>query len=132
MNNPTHVGNRVWSFDEVFTVACIIEEMIDPSGDRTRPWQAYRDHYGISQLRDLVITTLAHAADQAWTRANDLHEQAFAQWQLDCDRIKQVGGDLPGQPVEPGSFDYEFLPFWLRACVDWSDISDVRVRTTVS
>ena len=87
----------------------------------------------VGMVVDQVVRhTLAHAADQAWTQANDLYERAFAQWQLDCERIKQVGGDLPGQPVEPGSFDYEFLPFWLRACVDWSDISDVRVRTTVS
>lgn len=123
-----------FTYDHMYAAVCIMEELVDPVSDSTKPWQAYRDAHGVSELRDVVIEHLADAADKAWDQAQKLHTAAYDEWIAECERVKQVGGDIPECPVEPGSFDYEFIPFWLRACIDWSDTQlgpRVLTRTTV-
>lgn len=111
----------VYDYDHVFSCLCLIEEIVAPnlSGE---PWQAYRDQWGISGVRDLVIEKLAGACTEAWLVAYERYEKADATYR-EAKKNFPVADDFPGmppQPDDPGSFDYEFVPFWLRTCVDWS------------
>lgn len=119
----------VYDYNHVHTCLCLIEEMVAPNlaGE---PWQDYRDQWGINGLRDVVIEKLAGACNTAWSEAYARYEQEMERhrgnlktWEYDHAFAMQVSGDLPEkpeEPKEPGSFDYEFVPFWLRTCVDWS------------
>ena len=93
------MAERIYSYDEVHAAMCIMEEIASPGNpEEPQPWVPYREQWGVDGLRDAVITKLAGACDRAWSRANA----------------------NPDQPDDPGSFDYEFVPIWLRLCVDWS------------
>lgn len=140
------MGERIYSYNEMFAAMCIMEEIRTTSlPDASQPWEAFWDAQGINHLRHVVIERLALECDQAWHRANDLHEAAWAQW--DSERVVQQQLELPGAPHDrrwlvhnpppeyPGAFDYDFVPTWLRLRVDWSDpVGGPRVRgvTTMS
>lgn len=141
------MAERVFSYDEVFAAMCIMEEIADPQlKDAPTPWQDYRDMWGIGGLRDAVISKLAHACDQAWDRAKERYETKFTNWgaRREAARLRNehTGAWEPTpewlqanpEPTDPGSFDYEFVPMWIRLCVDWSDLNEgPRVKgTTVS
>lgn len=86
--------------DTVFAALCIMEEMIDPVTDTMpKPWADYRDQSGACEMRDLVIELAPHC-DAAWQKAYTRYEA--------------------GKTDDPGSLDYEFVPVWLRHCVDWT------------
>lgn len=114
-----------FSYDHMFAAMCIMEEIADPQmSDAGTPWQEFRDTHGINHIRNEVIETLAVACDAAWQRAYARHEEAFKQWESATEHGKYESGAVPGDPPnDPGSFDYEFVPFWLRECVDWSDLT---------
>lgn len=105
------MSERVFSYDDTFAAMCLIEEVIDPNlGDAGAPWEAYRETWGINGLRDVIINQLANACDQAWNKAQAAQE---------------ADPELP----DIGSFDYEFVPRWIRLNVDWSDLNNgPRVR----
>jgi len=117
MADPVSVA----AFDLAFAAMCIIEEIVAPANDGAgEPWDAYRQRVGINEVRGTVINCLAADCDKAWTRTNRLYEEAYERYQI----AKAESGDgtttVPA-PNDPGSFDYEFVPFWLRNAVDWSD-----------
>lgn len=118
--------HKVYSYNHVHTCMCIIEEMVEPNlaGE---PWKDYRDQWGVNGLRDVVIEKLAHACNTAWLDAYARYEQEDSDWR----ELKRLHAPVKieayrtwekanPQPKDPGSFDYEFVPFWLRTCVDWS------------
>ncbi len=101
--------------DDALAAVCIIEEMLDPIGqlpDAPKPWDDWRDQVGIGELREFVLSTLAPAANAAW-------EKAYAAYEHQCAEARVKGQP---EPVEPGSFDYDFIPSWIRVAVDWSDV----------
>ena len=101
--------------DDAYAAMCIIEEMVDPCGmmyDAGRPWNDWRDQVGIAEVRGRVLRTLAPAANAAW-------EKAYAAYEHGCVKAQVEGTD---HPPDPGSFDYDFVPTWLRVAVDWSDL----------
>ena len=128
------MAERVYSFDETYAAMCIWEEIVNPvMPDAPRPWEPHRDQWwGTAGLRDAVITRLAGPCDQAWDRA----QERFIQ-DLDDkhDDSCEAGGGTgvctcdAGSAADPGAFDWEFVPVWLRECVDWSDVvAGPRVR----
>jgi hypothetical protein len=107
------MAERIWNFDEAFAAMCIMEEVAQSvMPDADQPWEDYRSQVGINQLRDDILTLLAHECDQAWSRTQARYE---ANPQLD----------------DPGSFDYEFVPTWLRLHVEWTN-NGPRVRNPTS
>ncbi len=117
---------------------CIIEEIVDSNlPDAPVPWQEYRDTHGIAGLRYVVLQTLAQACSDAWKRAEKRYEKQYAAWQAHMPHFAMTHKDWrrawDANPVKApedlGSFDYEFVPVWLRECVDWSDLENgPRVR----
>ncbi len=104
------MAERVYSHDEVMAAMCIWEEMSQPKlPDAPQPWTDYSGKWGVYGLRDVVIEKLAGACDAAWTRARHRHEAAY-----------QATGEGPETAPDPGSFDWDFVPLWIRECVDWS------------
>ena len=105
---PDRLTEATVKRDHALAAMCIMEEIVDPCyTDAPRPWEVYRELHGIGELRAVVIDRLAPAADAAWDRAWERHNARH--------------DDDPAKNREPGSFDYEFVPVWLRECVDWSD-----------
>lgn len=104
----------VFEYDQAYAAMCIMEEIASPTLAE-EPWKDTRDQHGVAGLRDIILRHLA-------TPCNELWESAYARYEADPN----------GQ--DPGGFDYEFVPFWLRACVDWSDCMMPRVcsATTVT
>jgi hypothetical protein len=104
------MAERLYTHDEFLAGLCIIEEMMAPTlPDAPKPWLPYQEQWGVYGLRDLVMD-LAEPCNQAWDRA--------------CARRDAAGED-------PGSFDWDFIPIWLRECVDWSlDTPQPRVQTS--
>lgn len=99
-----------YSFDDMLAAMCIIEEIVAPLG-AGQPWLAYRDNVGINQLRDDIITSGLIAAAQAdWDQTYQLYEA--------------------GELEDPGAFDYEFIPFWLRNAVKWDASEGPQLRGT--
>lgn len=98
--------------DRMIDYACIIEQLVDPvqGPSFVPPWQAWRDMNGIAELRAVALD-LVEPCNADWERAYKLYEA--------------------GKVEDPGSFDYEFVPFWLSQKVDWSDLrGKPRVRGT--
>lgn len=99
------MAKLIYSYDVADAAMCIWEEITSPSLN-LEPWNAYRETWGSAGLRYAVLTKLASACHDAWVRAversnHELPDGSFA-------------GD------DPGYFDWEFVPFWLTNCVDWS------------
>lgn len=119
------MSERVYSYDATFAAMCMMEEIADPQlKDAPTPWDAYREQWGVNGLRDKIIVNLAQPCDDAWQRAYSRYEQA-------TDSFPGLDKEFPGMPDDPGSFDYEFVPFWMRTCVDWTDLENgPRVRGT--
>lgn len=132
---------RIFSQDAALTAMCLWEEIIQPAqSDATQPWQDFREQNGTAGLRDFVLDQLAEACDAAWSRAYAFYEEVFAAWQHKRTTEAPPWGQRleyeawlakNPEPQDPGSFDWEFVPFWIRACVDWSG-EVPRVLTTMS
>lgn len=112
------MSKAVYSYDHVFAAMCIMEEIASPSLN-VEPWQDLREERGINELRGVVIDHLAGPCNAAWERAYKRYEEATTQYEFDKSFAEQASGNLPEPPKDPGSFDYEFVPFWLAQCVDW-------------
>jgi len=98
------MAERAFTYDHVDAAMCIWEEMTNPKlKEADQPWTAHREKWGAAGLRDVVITKLAWPCHEAWERAMARYE----------------GNDDPND-TDPGSFDWEFVPLWIRQCVDWS------------
>lgn len=99
-----------FSYDHMFAAMCIMEEIADPQlPDAGQPWNEMRQSCGINDLREVVIERLAIPCNDAWMKVWDAYN-----------RIDEPGC-APNTTQDPGSFDYEFVPTWLRLNVDWSD-----------
>ncbi len=95
-----------YSHDTLFASLCIMEEMIDSRlKDAPTPWRPYWDQVGVNEMRDVAIELAPHA-DAAWKSAYARYENART--------------DDP-DAQDPGSFDYDFIPVWLRHCVVWPE-----------
>jgi len=141
-----------YSFDHLYSALCIWEEICDPQLDG-RPWEDMLTHHGYGDMRTLVIEHLAVPCDVAWGMANEALDKAFVEynekrdkaWKAWClakgiygttfpamhasfDEFRQEFEQVLPYPDDLGSFDWEFVPFWLRTCVDWSDLDKPRVR----
>ncbi len=116
-------SNKQWrfSYDDAFAGMCIMEEIVYPSlRDAPQPWEPYRETWGVTAVRDAVIEKLVKACNARWDKIQAEMSEAIRRAPTREEAMK-----VP----DPGSFDYEFVPFWLRECVDWSDISNgPRVR----
>lgn len=100
--------------DHAVTAMIIIEEIVDSSmPDADAPWWDWRDQVGIAEVRDHVLTHLAEPCNEAWERAHEAFEHAEAEASIKG-RVSSV--------ADPGSFDYDFVPTWLRVAIDWSDV----------
>ena len=116
------MSQRVYSFDETYAAMCIWEEMCTPTlSDAGMPWQDLIEGSGTGQMRHWIIEDLANACDTAWDRASQLREAEFSAWM-----VRKQEHEVRGEPFEeprpndPGSFDWDFVPVWLRTAVDWS------------
>ena len=119
------MAERVYSFDETYAAVCIWEEIVNPvMPDAPRPWEDYRDQWGAAGLREIVITRLAGACDRAWDRAHKRFEEAEEEHDDTCEAGGGTGVCTCGWSTrgDPGAFDWEFVPVWIRECVDWSDV----------
>ena len=95
---------QTYSHDVVFAALAVFEEMLDPMArDMPQPWAKFWSDNGINEIRSLVLELAPHA-DAAWSAA-------YARFEEQCRQ--------PGEVQDPGSFDYDFIPVWLRHCVDW-------------
>ena len=121
-----------FSYDHIFAAMCIMEEIADPQlHEAGQPWVAYREQVGTNQLRDDIIERLAGPCDAAWGRASARYDQDDVAHTDTCEAGGGTGICTCGasRAADPGSFDYEFVPFWLRECVDWSNLeTGPRVR----
>jgi len=109
MSEPLPLPNGatlLYSWDHVHAAMCIWEEMVTTTDGA---WEATRENVGTVQMRAWVITILAPAAEAAWEAASSRAE---------------------AEDYDPGSYDWDFVPIWLRMCVDWSGDQPV-VRSTV-
>ena len=143
-----------YSRDEMYSAMCIWEEICNPQLDG-KPWEEALNHFGYGEMRTMVINHLAGPCNKAWERANEEHDRLwleYSQKREDAWRSRpsaalssdpssaqptsseweafrvQYAKDHEPEPIDPGSFDWEFVPFWLRTCVDWSDLDKPRVR----
>lgn len=98
---------QTYSHDVVFAALCIMEDLLDPMAGAPRPWSDYWEGNGVNQVREAVLELAPHAG-AAWSAAYARYEAACA---------ATAGGEK--YPEDPGSFDYDFIPVWLRHCVDW-------------
>lgn len=104
------MAERVYTYDHVDAALCIWEEIVSPMlEDAPQPWTSFREEWGTASLRHVVVTELAWPCHEAWERAWRRHEDAM-----------QATGEGPEAAPDPGSFDWEFVPFWIRECIDWS------------
>lgn len=110
-----------FSYDEVFAAVCIFEEMIEPQQpDAPRPWEQFREDHGVNELRDVIIENLAGPCNAAWERAFARYDAAWPAW-----NSKHPDDPTRGdEPVDPGPFDWSFVPIWLRHCVDWDYVDE--------
>lgn len=117
------MSERVFDYDTAFAAMCIMEEIADSAmPDAPQPWQDFRDQNGVMALRDVVLTKLAMECNDAWERAYSRYEEAVA-----AAPTLEDGRQI----LDPGDFDYIFVPTWLRLNVDWSDfINGPRVLGT--
>lgn len=124
MSDPVDWHKPEFTRDEMHSAMCIIEELIDPVAgpSSSKPWQEFRDMNGINELRCVAI---------------DLVRPCMADWNTACHAFEQVEPTLHPEK-DPGSFDYDFVPFWLRNALDWPTngeppiIRGQRHKTTVS
>ena len=94
-----------YSYNDVFAAMCIMEEIASPVSDGGgTPWEPYREQVGTNQLREDIMQ-LVRPLTADWERAYAAYE-----------------ADETGRLKDPGPFDYEFVPVWLRLKVDWTDL----------
>ena len=116
------MAKRIYESDAVMAAVCLWEEIVESAHnpDATQPWEPFRQDHGTFELREVVINHLAEACDRAWSQAHALYEQACRAWEtrrLDAEVRGAVF--LEEEPTEPGVFDWEFIPAWIRVAVDW-------------
>ena len=110
-----------FTYDDMYAAMSIIEEIIRPVlADAGAPWTQFREAHGIGAVRDVVIEMLAGSCDRAWTKAYAAYESACEEYSIALAESGD-GTTTVQEPRDPGSFDYGFVPFWLRQCVDWSE-----------
>ena len=116
------MSKNSYDFDAAYAAMCMWEEITQPTMDGApMPWQEMREQIGTAELRERVLN-LGAACDAAWSRTYAKHEVDYGIW-----RQRQQEHEVRGEPFfdeEPqdtGSFDWEFTPFWMRNCVDWTD-----------
>jgi hypothetical protein len=115
------MAELIYSYDIADAAMCIWEEMVSPSLN-LEPWKDYKEQGGAAGLRDVVLTKLASACHDAWCRALERYEKTEEGHTDDC----EAGGGTGvctcnmAERNDPGAFDWEFVPFWLTNCVDWS------------
>lgn len=125
------MSERIYSFDAVFSAMCIMEEIASPTMVN-RPWEDLRSDFGVTQLRVWIIKDLAEACDDAWDRSFERYQVEYGIWnQRRLEHEVACEPFFDDAPDDTGSFDYEFVPFWLRECVDWSSNAGPRVRGSV-
>lgn len=113
---------ETWNEDEVFAAMCIMDEIADPHmPDAAQPWQEVREMHGINELRRFIAERLAKPCNAAWDRAWERLNSAPQQHKEDCEALYGAGVCTCDSYPDPGSFDADFVPVWLRECVDWSD-----------
>lgn len=113
---------ETWTADEVFAAVCIMHEIADPVlREAPRPWEAVQDTHGINELRRFVAERLAKPCNAAWDRAWERFEQTPDLHDDSCEAGGGTGVCTCNKTPDPGSFDADFVPVWLRECVDWSD-----------
>ena len=133
------VTSRSYSYDETYAAMCLWEEIVSSSlPDAPHPWEAHRDQWGAAWLREEVLNRLAGACDRAWNRVLAQYDEALERHHEMAPArdtpLTGAGGDRwraheDVRPQAPGDFDWEFVPVWLRECVDWSDVDEgPRVR----
>lgn len=116
---------KTFSYDEAYAAMCMWEEINAPALiSAPRPWNAMREEIGTADLRGVVLG-LGAACDAAWERTYSKFEADCRSWEhrkAEC----EVKGEpfFDDGPTDPGDFGWEFVPFWLRNCVDWSDIQN--------
>ena len=107
--------------DAAYAALCVWEEMTNPTlAGAPEPWVEMRERIGMAELRGKVLD-LGAACDATWTRTYANHDIACAIWRQRQQEHEARGVPFfDGPPAEPGAFDWEFVPFWIRNCVDWT------------
>lgn len=111
--------NKTFNYDEVFAAMCMWEEIASPTlaGE---PWNDMREAVGSVELRSMIML-FGGACDRAWDRAQELYEIAYRNWETRRQEHEVQGKPFfDDAPEEPGGFDYEFVPTWMRTAVDWT------------
>jgi len=129
-NDPASydLSAKSYSFNAAFSALCIFEEMLDPQlPEAPKPWEAFRENHGVNELRRVVIDVLAEPCDAAWTRAYKRYEDTLNNHTATCPVSRKPRGEAGGcncpamHAEEPGAFDWEFVPIWVRQCVIWDE-----------
>lgn len=117
------LDDMTFSYDAAYAAMCMWEEIASPVlNDAGEPWQEMREQIGSAELRSRVFTYLGKACDEAWTRTYRNYQVEWNVWNVRRQEEEVAGRPFfDEEPREPGCFDYEFVPFWMRNCVDWSD-----------
>jgi hypothetical protein len=89
--SPAQVAVPEWAYASL----CVWEAMLEGLGNDGCKWRARRANVGIAVLREDALA-LAPACEAAWASLSDDEQEAF------------------------GCFDFEFVPYWLNDCVEWS------------
>lgn len=107
--------------DAAYAAMCLWEEIVAPElPDAGAPWADMRESLGTAEFRSTILD-LGEACDAAWMRAWERFEESMRSWRFrkaDCEAKGIPFLDEP--PDEPGGFDWEFVPTWIRLCVDWT------------
>lgn len=111
-----------YTYDAAWAAMCMWEETFTCASDAHQPWKEMREQHGYAEFRTMVLG-LGQACSDAFERAYAFYEQAERTWQTRRQQCEVAGEPfLDEQPQEPGSFDWEFVPTWMRIGIDWSDI----------
>lgn len=115
------MSKNSYDFDAAYAAMCMWEEITNPTlAGAPTPWEDMRERAGMAELRGKVLN-LGAACDAAWTRTYAKHEIDYRNW-----RQRQQEHEVKGEPffddepADPGSFDWEFVPVWVRNCIDWT------------
>ena len=119
------------SHDAAYAALCMWEEIIQPNlPDAPQPWSEMRDQIGHAELHSAVLA-LGEACNKAWSRAHEAHQTAWEAWEAKRRKHEDEGKPFLDKvpPDTSVSFDWDFVPSWMRLAVDWSDLDNgPRVR----
>ena len=119
----TDLTKMSYTYDAAWAAMCMWEEVCAPqSHESPTPWKNMLDQHGTAEVRTMVLG-LGQACSDAFEKAYAFYEQAYRTWGTRRQQCEVEGTPfLDEQPQEPGSFDWEFVPTWMRIGVDWSDV----------